>query len=112
MGRKRGWSVFLWSLSVSFYLTLQFLLDVPFLELSVVSSNDSLCLLSTVACPKMPPCPLWFPLPVSTYVNSPFIQFPEVIPFEWAVACCDIASERAKDGRKGGSVKPWISSSF
>lgn len=97
-GRKRGWSVYFFSpLSVSLCLRSQLLLDGPFLELSVIVSNHSGHLLPVVAYPRMPHHPLWFPL-ILSFVNSPFIQLCAVIPFEWAISCCDIVSKGAEEG--------------
>lgn len=96
-GRKRGWSVYFFSpLSVSLCLRSQLLLDGAFLELSVIVSNDSGYLLPVVAYPRMPHHPLWFPL-ILSFVNSPFIQLRAVIPFEWAISCCDIVSKGAEE---------------
>ena len=72
----------------------QLLLDGPFLELSVIVSNHSGYLLPVVAYPRMPRHPLWFPL-ILSFVSSLFIQLCAVIPFEWAISCCDIVSKGA-----------------
>lgn len=47
-----------------------------------------------------------------SFVSSPFIQQSSIIPFEWAVSCCAIVTKGAENGRKGGSVSSWVSSSF
>lgn len=100
-GKERGWSVyFCGPLSMSLCLRLQGLLNGPFLELLVVSSNNSLYLLSVATCLRMPHHPLWFPLTLLLFVTRP--QLSSVTPSE--CPCCDIVSEDAKEGRKDGLI--------